>query len=134
MEPETTLKKRTNIKMKVTMQKRGALVLMLAACTLLGACASQPQTMYQWEGYQPHVYRYLRGDQASDKQIAEMEADLEKIRAKGNTPPPGYYAHLGMLYASIGNNDKMAQNFQAEEKRFPESAPYLNYLLSNQKK
>ncbi|TDR78397.1 DUF4810 domain-containing protein [Paludibacterium purpuratum] len=122
--------------MKSTMQKRGGLVLMLAACAGLGACASQPQTMYQWEGYQPHVYSYLRGDQKSgpDKQIAEMEEDLQKIRAKGNTPPPGYYAHLGMLYASIGNNSMMLQNFQAEQKLFPESAPYMNYLLSNLKK
>jgi hypothetical protein len=123
--------------MNMTHPKRGAcrLALTLAACALLSACASAPQTMYQWTGYQDHVYAYLKGDTSSgpEKQIAEMEADLQKIRAKGNTPPPGYYAHLGLLYANIGKSDLVVQNFKAEEQLFPESVPYMDYLLSKYK-
>ncbi|WP_252346164.1 MULTISPECIES: DUF4810 domain-containing protein [unclassified Paludibacterium] len=118
------------------MQKRSGLVLGLIASVMLCACASQPDTLYQWEGYQSHVYSYLRADSGTspDKQIQEMEAELQKIRARGKTPPPGYYAHLGMLYANVGNTAMMAQNFQVEEKLFPESAPYLDYLMSKVKK
>lgn len=118
------------------MQKRGSLLLALVASVVLSACSSTAPTMYQWEGYQPHVYSYLKADTKTgpEQQIAEMEADLQKIRAKGNTPPPGYYAHLGMLYANAGKSDQVVQNFQTEKKLFPESAPYMDYLLSKFKK
>lgn len=114
------------------MQKSARLLLALLASAVLGACSTTPPTMYQWEGYQPHVYSYLKADTktGAEQQIAEMETDLEKIRAKGHTPPPGYYAHLGLLYANVGKTDQVVKNFQSEKQLFPESAPYMDYLLS----
>lgn len=107
----------------------------LAACALLSACATGPKTLYQWESYQPEVYEYLKGDGAdAQKQIAVLEEGLQKIRAKGNQEPPGYHAHLGMLYANAGKTDQMVQEFEAEKKLFPESAPYLDFLTSKLKK
>ncbi|MEN7432038.1 DUF4810 domain-containing protein [Chromobacterium sp. TRC.1.1.SA] len=108
---------------------------MLAGCALLSACATGPKTLYQWESYQPEVYEYLKGDGAdAQKQISVLEEGLQKIRAKGNQEPPGYHAHLGMLYANAGNTDRMAQEFEAEKKLFPESTSYLNFLMSKLKK
>jgi len=106
------------------------LVLALMGSVLLCACASQPKTLYQWDGYQSHVYSYLKGGANADpeKQILELEADLQKIRAHGNNPPPGFYAHLGLMYVNAGKFDKMNECFLAEEKLFPESAPFLSYL------
>src|SRR5690606_41312665 len=51
------------------------------------------------------------------------------IRARGQTPAPGYHAHLGMLYAQIGRSDQVAQRFQTEAELFPESRPYMEFLL-----
>jgi hypothetical protein len=120
------------MKNKYRSNHRVLVLLALSASLLLSACGTTTPTLYQWEGYQPHVYSYLKADGKSgpEQQIVEMEADLQKIRAKGNTPPPGYYAHLGMLNASIGRNDQVLQDFQQEKKLFPESAPYMDYLLS----
>lgn len=115
---------------------RRSLILPLVLGSLLTACASTPPTLYQWGNYQSNVYGYLKADTAAspEKQIDDMEANLQKIRAQGKTPPPGYYAHLGLLYSTVGKTDLVVQNFRAEEQLFPESVPYMDYLLSKIKK
>ncbi|MBP1207514.1 hypothetical protein JOD97_005594 [Duganella sp. 1411] len=111
--------------------KRAAL-LALAAGVLTG-CATPPKTMYQWEGYQPQVYQYLKGE-SPDQQIAAMEKDLQTISAKGNNVPPGFHAHLGMLYSVAGKPDQVVAQFEDEKKLFPESAAYMDFLLGKMKK
>ncbi|WP_375592043.1 DUF4810 domain-containing protein [Chitiniphilus eburneus] len=103
-------------------------VLPLLAIALLAGCAAQPKTLYQWEGYQQQVYKYFQGESPTE-QIAALEASFQKIRAKGSMPPPGFHAHLGMLYASIGNEEQAVQQFQTEKALFPESQAYMDFLL-----
>jgi len=109
------------------------LALLVAACSLLAACAQAPKTLYQWEGYQPQVYEHFKG-QSPQQQITELEKGLERIAAKGNVPPPGYRAHLGMLYAETGRDDLALQQLQAEKAAFPESAAYIDFLLKKYQK
>lgn len=106
---------------------RKILPLALAGSALLVGCTT-PKTLYQWEGYQPQVYEYFKG-QAKEEQIGALERDLQKIQAKGNTPPPGYHAQLGLLYSSLGKDDQAAQQLQAEKKLFPEASAYMDFLL-----
>ncbi|MDR2195708.1 MAG: DUF4810 domain-containing protein, partial [Gallionellaceae bacterium] len=87
----------------------------------------------QWEGYQPQVYEYFKGG-SKDAQAAELERGLEAIKSTNGAVPPGYHAHLGMLYMELGKDDQMIQEFQTEKALFPESAPYIDYLLGNLKK
>jgi len=119
--------------MKHLMTKFAATVLALVAGAMLAGCASRPQTMYQWEGYQPQVYQYLKGE-SPDQQIAAMEKDLQTISAKGNKAPPGFHAHLGMLYSISGKPDQVTAQFEDEKKLFPESAAYMDFLLGKMKK
>ena len=105
----------------------------MAACSLLAACAQAPKTLYQWEAYQPQVYEHFKG-QSPQQQITELEKGLERIAAKGNVPPPGYRAHLGMLYAETGRDDLALQQLQAEKAAFPESAVYIDFLLKKYQK
>ena len=63
-----------------------------------------------------------------------LEKDLQKINAKGMIPPPGYHAHLGLLYSVTGKPEQMAAEFEAEKLLFPESAAYMDFLLKNTKK
>jgi len=113
-----------------TFTPRLGLAAAILAGTVLGGCAQQPKTLYQWEGYQPQVYEYFKG-QSKEEQAQALEADLEKIRAKNGTPPPGYHAQLGLLYSSLGKNDQMIQQFQQEKALFPESATYMDFLVKN---
>ncbi|GAB3627890.1 hypothetical protein PTE30175_04476 [Pandoraea terrae] len=117
----------------MTSIQRHFLTLLLLCSALLAGCASSPKTLYQWEGYEPQVYEYFKGE-STEAQISALEEDLQKIRASGNTPPPGYHAHLGLLYGSVGNDDQMTQQFQAEKALFPESSAYFDFLQKNFKK
>lgn len=96
----------------------------------LGGCASTSKTLYQWGNYQPEVYNYFKGE-SKEAQIEVLERDLQKIQAKGELPPPGYHAHLGLLYADIGKDDQMVQEFETEKKLFPESTTYMDFLMKN---
>jgi hypothetical protein len=104
----------------------------IAAAILLTGCQTAPKTTYQWEGYQPQVYQHFKGG-SPDQQIAVLEKDLQLINAKGNTPPPGYHAHLGYLYSMTGKLDMAMAQFEDEKKIFPESAVYMDFLLSKTK-
>ena len=96
---------------------------------LLSGCTG-PNTLYQWEGYQPQVYQYFKGE-SKEAQAEALEGDLQKIRAKNGAVPPGYHAQLGLLYSSLGKDDQMVQQFQTEKALFPESAAYMDFLLKN---
>ena len=111
---------------------RPRLVLTLAASALLAGCSS-PQTLYQWEGYQPQVYEYFKSETPKEAQAEALEADLQKIRASGKAVPPGYHAHLGLLYLSMGKDDQMVQQLRTEKALFPESGTYMDFLLKNAK-
>ncbi|PRC91715.1 DUF4810 domain-containing protein [Solimicrobium silvestre] len=108
-------------------------ITLAAASVLLSGCHTQPKTLYQWEGYQPQVYQYFKGE-SPEQQIAILEKGLEIIKAKGNMPPPGYHAHLGLLYSGIGKQDQVIQEFQTEKTLFPESSAYMDFLLNKMKK
>ena len=109
------------------------MALCLGPAIFMVGCATQPKTLYQWEGYQPQVYEYLKGE-SPEQQIAAMEKDLQVIAAKGNHAPPGFHAHLGMLYSVVGKSDQMVAQFEDEKKLFPESTAYMNFLLAKVKK
>jgi len=111
---------------------RPLLALTLAASTLLAGCAA-PKTLYQWEGYEPQVYEYFKGEEPKEAQAEALERDLQKIRSTGKAVPPGYHAHLGLLYLSMGKDDQMVQQFNTEKSLFPESGTYMDFLLKNAK-
>lgn len=112
---------------------RSLMALTLAASALLAGCSSGPQTLYQWEGYEPQVYEYFKGEEPKEAQAEALERDLQKIRSTGKAVPPGYHAHLGLLYLSMGKDDQMVQQFKTEKTLFPESGTYMDFLLKNAK-
>lgn len=108
---------------------------LLGMAALTSGCANQPKPLYDWQGYQANVDAYLRGDKVGlDEQVQRAEQDLQKIKAAGGVVPPGYNAHLGLLYAKQGKLDQFAQQLQAEQAQYPESQSYLDFLKRNLKK
>ena len=102
----------------------------IASVVMLTACANQ-QGLYQWGSYEDQVYAMYSspGKSSPDEQIAKLEADGEKARAQGRTPPPGHYAHLGYLYFQTGKLDQAIASFETEKVLFPESRPYMDRLI-----
>jgi len=114
------------------MSKAVKLALMLTTIATVAGCQTAPQPLYQWESYQPQVYEYFKGE-PKEAQVEALERDLQKINASGRKAPPGYHAHLGMLYMTMGKDFYMVQEFSTEKALFPESASYMDFLLKNAK-
>jgi len=102
-------------------------VLLYAIC--FSACAGVSGSLYSWGNYEDRIYAYLRGE-SPVAQINALQNDLLKIEEKGKKPPPGYYAHLGMLYSDVGERGQAVSCFIVEKTRFPESAVFMDYLLA----
>lgn len=127
----------TNNPVKVRPQAfaRTARVLAVAALALLGACAQQPKNMYSWQSYQPSVYAYLKDDGADyAAQSLAMQKNIETARATNMQLPPGFRAHLGMLYLKLGEGEKGLEQLEGEKAAFPESKPFMDFLLRNASK
>lgn len=118
--------------MSITLPAKCACAGLLLGSLLLAGC-NAPKPLYQWESYQPQVYGYLKGE-SKEEQVTALERDLEKIKAKNGAVPPGYHAQLGLLYSSLGKDDQMMQQFRTEKALFPESAAYMDFLMSNASK
>lgn len=119
--------------MKISPAIRASVALALAG--LLVGCASAPKPLYSWSGYQAQVYRYLKSDAPSaEEQIQAMEKGVQQSASKGAQLPPGYLAHLGLLYLNTGRTDQALAAWEQEKKQFPESTQYIDYLVSNMKK
>ncbi len=115
------------------MMKTFGITLAIVGTVFLSGCQTAPKTMYQWGGYQPQVYQHFKGG-SPEQQIIVLEKDLQVIITSGNQPPPGYFAHLALLYFNTGKEDQAIQNLQTEKKLFPESTAYMDFLLKNFKK
>lgn len=104
------------------------LCLLIVAAAWMTGCASKNQALYSWGNYQGQVYDYFKG-QPVEKQIIELEKIAAQAKAKGTALPPGYQAHLGLLYAKTGRDDKLAEQLSIEKTNFPESAQFIDGLL-----
>ena len=100
-----------------------------AALLFSGCAATTTPPLYQWNAYQPQVYEYFKGKTSPQEQIDALEKALQEIRGKGNQTPPGFHAHLGMLYASVGDEHRAEQELQAERQLFAESTAFMDFLM-----
>ena len=106
----------------------------LVAATVIGCvfagCAPTPKRLYHWEGFQGQLYEYFKADSSSpEEQLRILGAQVEKARARGAALPPGFRAHLAMLYLRLGRDGEAKQELEAEKANFPESAQYMDFLL-----
>ena len=61
-------------------------------------------------------------------QIDAMEKSAQKAYSANKQLPPGFYAHLGLLYYGEGDFARAKANFDTEAKLYPESRPYMRWL------
>lgn len=105
----------------------------LSALTVLlvfAGCAQRTPPLYMWEAFPRHQYDVLiRAGGSFDEQILKLEAHAKKAKAANAALPPGFRAHLGMLYLNAGSVDKTREFWHAEKQAFPESSPYMDQLL-----
>jgi len=94
---------------------------------LISGCATKPQ-LYNWGDYESQVYARFSDKGHPEQQIDAMEKTLQTN--KNNKPaPPGFHAHLGLLYGEAGRIAEMREQFTIEKTLFPESAAFMDFLL-----
>jgi hypothetical protein len=107
-------------------------VLIALALSALAGCATRPPTIYQWENYQRQLYEYMKSDGTNPtEQLAALQAQAEKARAGGAVLPPGFRAHLAMVNLRLGRHDEARQMIEGEKAAFPESAPFMDFVLKS---
>jgi hypothetical protein len=108
----------------------------LALVAMLSACAqpsSGVKSLYRWGAYQPSVYDFLTEDGADYHLQAEtLEKNVQTAQAHNAALPPGFRAHLGMLYLKTGKADKALELFEDEKTVYPESTLFMDFLMRNQ--
>jgi hypothetical protein len=102
---------------------------LLVVTLLLSGCAQPQKPIYYWGSYQGQLYSHFKGENSPQEEIATLEEDANKAAAEGYALPPGFAAHLGLLYGETGQLDKMATSLETEKQRFPESSSYMDFLL-----
>lgn len=102
-----------------------------AVLVCLTGCATQPRALYEWGNYESVVYDYLKGTGvAPQDQIGSLQQTMQQAAASGLKLPPGFNAQLGLLYLKAGQPGQAQAAFRAEEVQFPESRPYMEFLLA----
>lgn len=106
------------------------LVAAIATGSVLVGCAEAPKRLYYWEGFQGQLYEHFKADSSSpEDQLRILNAQAQKARASGAALPPGFRAHLAMIYLRLGRDGEAKQELEAEKANFPESAQYMDFLL-----
>lgn len=114
--------------------KHGLILLAGLLAALLSGCANRPQPLYYWGNFQDQQYAYFKGERGPEDGIQNLEKVREEAKSRGKLVPPGFQAHLGMLYGLTGRTDLFEQNLLAERQQFPESSVYVDFLLKNKQK
>lgn len=105
------------------------LALAFLATLILSGCVTPNQ--YHWGNYEQVIYlSYKAPDKASvEAQIGFLEEDIEKARSEDKPLPPGFRAHLGVLYFQNGQSDKALELFESEKSLYPESTKLMNRFI-----
>jgi hypothetical protein len=110
-----------------------AIAVMAVGLALVG-CAQPTKPLYHWEGFQRQMYEHFKGDGSSPgEQLLALEAQAQKAAASGAALPPGFRAHLAIVYLKLGRDSEARQQLEGEKAAFPESAAYMDFLLKNAK-
>ena len=117
--------------MKTRFATRVLLIIVFISC--LPGCESYSEALYSWGTYELQVYAHLKGESPL-AQIQALERDRQKIESSGKSIPPGFYAHLGLLYAETGDEVMAVECFLTERMLFPESAVFIDFLLRRHSK
>ena len=102
--------------------------LVTVTALMLAGCQTPQKSLYYWGDYQPAVYSHFKGE-AAEAQQQRLELTAQQAQARGESVPPGFNAHLGLLYLNTGQLDRARGAFEAEAALFPESRPYMSFLL-----
>ena len=105
----------------------GVIFAILVLSVIFSSCATE-KPLYTWGNYETQAYSHLKGE-SRITQLEILEADYKLIASKEEAFPPGFFAHMGLLYLEAGNTGDAVTCFEKEKELFPEGTPFMDYLL-----
>lgn len=108
-----------------------SIAVVIGTLLFLTACASTPP-LYRWGQYEDIIYTGYK-DAGSSDPVTDgdlLAADIERTESEGKQVPPGVRLHLGYLLYSQGRDSEARNMFEMERQMFPESAVFVDGLLS----
>lgn len=92
-------------------------------------------SLYYWGSYETLIYDMYHkpGNAQPEVQIQKLQRDIQYAHDKGYKVAPGIYAHLGFMYASLGNKTAAEESFNREKALYPEAAVLLDGMMERAK-
>ena len=104
---------------------------LIAAVLTLAGCATN-SALYSSGPYENQVYAHFKNE-SPEEQILILEKHAQETQTNGKKLPPGYRAHLGLLYSKVGRESDFLIALEQEKVAFPESSVYIDKLLASTK-
>lgn len=104
--------------------------LIISSVIFAAGCANKNQ-MYTWGQYEDLVYEFHNAESAVEpqKQIEMLQNTIASAQKTNKKIGPGIYAHLGMLYSSVGEANKARAALEEEKNLYPEAETFINGML-----
>lgn len=111
--------------------KHYRIALGLAAVFAVTGCATQ-KNLYYWGEYEPIIYdMYVNPGEADPQtQIEKLTRTIQRAQNSDLQVAPGLYAHLGMIYAQVGDVGMAKEAFSEEVKLYPEAKTFVDGILN----
>ncbi len=93
----------------------------------LSACG-QPETLYDWNGYNRELLAYYKTPAEMDKFAGKLFEDIEEAEITG-TVPPGLYAEYGYVMMQLGETGTAITYFTKERNMWPESIFLMDSVI-----
>ena len=104
------------------------LLLISLVLLMVSGCSGR---LYDWDGYNDHLYNYYKDPATADRFLEQMETHLQRVEEKGGTPAPGLYAEVGTLYLQKGDQLQAIFFYQKEHDAWKESQYFMAALIKN---
>jgi len=111
--------------------RKAALLLGALSLVFVTGCATN-RSLYYWGNYPNASYAWLKEEPEDGGELFNaMVEDVDAAISKDHALPPGFYAHFGLLYMQSGQFDKAVEYWEMEKVAFPESTPFMDFLLQS---
>jgi len=100
-----------------------------AVAVLLTACATAPQSKYDWGSYEQSLYQYYKTPAEMNALVASLDMTIIHAERSKHVVPPGLYAEYGYLLLQQGKAQDAIVYFNAEKAKWPESATLMNRMI-----
>lgn len=113
------------------LQRRPLKLAALALISIAMFGCETSSSLYYWGSYESLLYDMYHkpGSAIPEIQIQKLRRDIQVAESRGYKVAPGIYAHLGFMYAALGNKSAAEESFNREKALYPESAVMLDGMI-----